>query len=95
VLADRRKLHNEAFTKCNYDDRIQKDELGGASSEHGKDEKSFPHLVGQPEGKRPIARPRRRWEDNIKIHLGKIVFGMYSGFIWFRIGTGDGLLLRR
>jgi hypothetical protein len=29
-------------------------------------------LVGKPEGKRPVARPRRRWEDNIRIHLRKI-----------------------
>ena len=26
-------------------------------------------LVGKPEGKRPLARPRRRWEDNIKMDL--------------------------
>jgi hypothetical protein len=26
-------------------------------------------MVGIPEGKRPLARPRRRWEDNIKIDL--------------------------
>jgi hypothetical protein len=29
-------------------------------------------LVGKPEGKRPLGRPKRRWEDNIKIHLGEI-----------------------
>jgi hypothetical protein len=26
-------------------------------------------LVGKPEGKRPLGRPRRRWEDNIKLDL--------------------------
>jgi len=26
-------------------------------------------LVGKPEGKRPLGRPRRRWEDNIRAHL--------------------------
>jgi len=26
-------------------------------------------LVGKPEGKRPLGRPRRRWEDNIKVDL--------------------------
>ena len=30
-------------------------------------------LVGKPEGKRPLGRPRRRWEDNIKIYLQKVV----------------------
>jgi hypothetical protein len=29
-------------------------------------------LVGKPEGKRQVGRPRRRWEDNIKIELGGI-----------------------
>jgi hypothetical protein len=28
-------------------------------------------LVGRPEGRRPLRRPRRRWEDNIKMDLGK------------------------
>jgi hypothetical protein len=28
-------------------------------------------LVGRPEGKRPVGRPRRRWEDNIKMDLGE------------------------
>ena len=29
-------------------------------------------LVGRPEGKRPLGRPRRRWEDNIKIDLQEV-----------------------
>jgi hypothetical protein len=29
-------------------------------------------LVGRPKGKRPLGRPRRRWEDNIKMDLSKI-----------------------
>jgi hypothetical protein len=29
-------------------------------------------LVGRPKGKRPLGRPRRRWEDNIKTDLGEI-----------------------
>jgi len=29
-------------------------------------------LVGKPEGKRPIGRPRRRWEDSIKIDLQEL-----------------------
>jgi hypothetical protein len=33
-------------------------------------------LVGKPEGRRPLGRPRRRWEDNIKMGLGEIVFGV-------------------
>jgi hypothetical protein len=33
-------------------------------------------LVGRPEGRRPLGRPRRRWEDNIKMDLGEIVGGV-------------------
>jgi hypothetical protein len=29
-------------------------------------------LVGRPEGKRPLGRPRHRWEDNIKLDLGEM-----------------------
>ena len=29
-------------------------------------------LVGKPEGKRPLGRPRRRWEDNIKMDLDEV-----------------------
>jgi hypothetical protein len=32
-------------------------------------------LVGKPEGKRPLGRPRRRWEDNIKMDLQEIGVG--------------------
>jgi hypothetical protein len=32
-------------------------------------------LVGKPEGRRPLGRPRRRWEDNILMDLREIWFG--------------------
>jgi len=32
-------------------------------------------LVGKPEGKRPLGRPRRRWEDNIKMNLQEVGWG--------------------
>jgi hypothetical protein len=48
-------------------------------------------VVGKPEGKRPLGRPRRRWVDNIKIYLRQD--GMvWTGSIWLRIGTSGGLL---
>jgi hypothetical protein len=49
-------------------------------------------LVGKPEGKRPLGRPRRRWEDGIKMDLTEIGWGVRSGFIWLRIGAVGGLL---
>ena len=33
-------------------------------------------LVGKPEGKRPLGRPRRRWEDNIKMDFQEVEWGM-------------------
>ena len=45
-------------------------------------------LVGKPEVKRPLGRPKRRWEDNIKMDLQE--WGAWSGLIWLRIGTGGG-----
>ena len=44
-------------------------------------------LVGKPEGKRPLGRPRRRWEDNINMDLQE-VGGVETGWSWLRIGTG-------
>ena len=32
-------------------------------------------LVGKSEGKRPLGRPRRRWDDNIKMDLQEVVYG--------------------
>jgi hypothetical protein len=29
-------------------------------------------LMGKPEGKRPLGRPRRKWEDNIKMHFQEV-----------------------
>jgi hypothetical protein len=33
-------------------------------------------LVGRPEGRRPLGRPRHRWEDNIEIDLQEVGWGM-------------------
>jgi hypothetical protein len=50
-------------------------------------------LVEKPEGKRPLGRPRRRWEDGIRMYLGEIgLGGGWIGFDWLRTGTGGGLL---
>jgi hypothetical protein len=48
--------------------------------------------VGKPEGKGPLGRPRRRCEDNIKIDLQEVEWWEWSSLIWFKIGTGGGLL---
>ena len=49
-------------------------------------------LVGKREERRSLGKPRRRWEDNIKMDLKRIGMGARTGSIWPRIGTGGGLL---
>ena len=48
-------------------------------------------LVGKPEGKMPLGRPRRRWEDIIKMDLQEVGGGC-GGWSWLRVGTGGGHL---
>ena len=47
-------------------------------------------LVGKPEGKRLLGRPRPRWEDNIKMDLQEVGCGARTGSIWLRIGIDVG-----
>jgi hypothetical protein len=49
-------------------------------------------LVGRPEGKRPLGRSRRRWEDNIKIDFREIGIDGRTEFNWLRIGSSGGLV---
>jgi hypothetical protein len=46
--------------------------VGGTCCTHGEGRDFYRVLVGRPEGKRPLERPRRRWEDNIKMDLREI-----------------------
>jgi len=52
--------------------KIEKNEMGGACSTMGKKRGVYSILVGKPEGKRPLGRPRRRWEDNIKMNIQEV-----------------------
>ena len=56
----------------------------------GEERGAYRVLVGKPEGKRPLGRPRRRWVDNIRMDLQEVV--MWTGLGWSRIGTGGGCL---
>jgi hypothetical protein len=52
-------------------------------------------LMGKPEGRRSLGRPRRRWLDNIRIDLVEVGWGdvdLWTGLVWLRIGTGAELL---
>jgi hypothetical protein len=50
-------------------DKIEKNEIGGACSAYGGEERVYRVLVRKPEGNRTLGRNRRRWEDNIKMDL--------------------------
>jgi hypothetical protein len=53
----------------------------------GEIRNAYKILLGKPEGKKPLRRPRHRWEDNIKMG-----WRAKTGFIWLRIRT-DGRIL--
>jgi hypothetical protein len=46
--------------------------MDGACNTNGREETAYRILVGKPEGKRPLGRPRRRWVDNIRMDVGVI-----------------------
>ena len=46
--------------------------MGGACGPYGGRERCAQGFGGKPEGKRPLGRPRRRWDDNIKVGLEEV-----------------------
>jgi hypothetical protein len=54
-------------------------ERGGACSVDGEERGVYMVLVEKPEGKRQLGRPRRRWEDNIRMDLQEVGCG---GIYW-------------
>jgi hypothetical protein len=56
--------------------------MGRTCSTNGEKKNAYRTLVGEPEGKRPQGRPRRRWEDNIKMDVREIGWG---GVEWINL----------
>jgi hypothetical protein len=73
-----RKLHNDKlhnlYSSPNIVRVIKSRRLRwvGHVARMGEGRSVYRVLVGKPEGKRPLGRPSRRWEDNIKLDLGEI-----------------------
>ena len=55
---------------------------GGHVARIGDGRGAYRVLVGKPEGRRPLGRPRRRWEDNIQIDLQDVGCG---GMDWIEL----------
>jgi hypothetical protein len=49
--------------------------MGKVCSTNGEKRNAYSLLVGKPEGKRSLGRPRRRWVDNIRMDLGEVGWG--------------------
>ena len=98
VTGEWRKLHNEEpndLYSLPYIVRMVKSRRmrwAGHVARMGEDRGVNRVLVGTPKGKRPLRRPRRRWEDNIKMDLQELEGVMGTGWSWLRIGTGGGHL---
>jgi hypothetical protein len=62
--------------------------VGGACGTHEREEKMYKILVGKPEGKSPLDRPRCRWEGGVKMDLREIGWG--EGVEWIHLAQdGD------
>ena len=87
------KLHNEELNDLNSSPDIfwvsdsRRMRWAGHVARSGKRRGAYRVLVWIPEEKRSLRRPRRRWEDNIKIYLQYVGWGVWTGLIWLRIGT--------
>jgi hypothetical protein len=93
-----RKLHNEEFNDLYFSPNIvrviksTRMRCVGHVARMGEGRGVHRVLVGKIEGRRPLGRPKRRWEDNIKMDLQEVGWGAWTGLIWLRIGTGGGHL---
>ena len=88
VTGEWRKLHNEELNDLYCSPNIvrviksRRMRWAGHVARMGERRGVYRVLVGKPEGKRPLGRPRRRWEDNIKIDLQEVGCG---GMDWIEL----------
>ena len=96
---ERRKLHNEELNDLYCSPNIfriiksRRMRWAGHVARVGERRVEYSVLVGKPEEKRPLGRPRRRWEDNIKVDLQEEGWGHGldgAGSRWGQVaGTGE------
>jgi hypothetical protein len=72
VTGERRKLHNEELNDIVRVVKSRRMRWAGHVARMGEWRVVHRVLVGKPEGRRPLGRPRHRWEDNIKRDLEEV-----------------------
>jgi hypothetical protein len=93
-----RRLHNEELNDLYSSPNIipvmklRRMRWTGHIASMGEKRGAYRILVGRAEGRRPLERPRHRWEGNIKLDLQEVGWGTWTGLSWLRIGTGGGFL---
>jgi len=86
-------LHGSSHREGNVKRCKSGDRVAGHVARMGEGRGVYRVLVGKPEGKSPLGRSRRRWEDNIKMDLQEVGCGVVgTGWSWLRIETGGGHL---
>jgi hypothetical protein len=81
VTGEWRKLHNEELRDLYSSPstirimKLRRMRWTGHVARIGEKRNVYRLLVGKPEGKRPLGRPRRRWVDNIRMDLGEVGWG--------------------
>ena len=71
---------------------IRRMRWAGHVARMGEERGVYGVLLGKPEGRRPLGKPRRRRVDNIGWNSRRWDVGIWTGFGWPRIGTGGGCL---
>jgi hypothetical protein len=99
VTGEWRKLHNKELHDLYSSPSIirivksRRMRWAGHVARMGEKRNSYRLLVGKPEGKRPLGRPRCRWVDNIRMEILERWDGvMWTGLVWLSLGTGGELL---
>ena len=88
VTGEWSKLHNEELNDLHRSPNIfrviksRRMRWAGHVARMGEGRGVYRVLVGKPEGRRPLWRPRRRWEDNIKMDLQEVKCG---GMDWIEL----------
>ena len=81
VTGEWRRLHNEELNDLYASPNIvrviksRRMRWAGHVARMGEERGAYTVLVGKPEGRRPLGRPRRRWEDNIRMDLQEVGCG--------------------